>query len=165
LFHRAEPPAQLFDFGIAVVQQAIEIEPLAGPVRLAGVEIRPHQQLVGHHLGRVLLDHALQHRPGLLGLAELQVAPPLGHQGREIAGVLLQATVQDAQRLLDPPLVAVLLRELQEDARGRVGFPAVAELGHAVGERSVTHRKTPRAGFGRAVGADSVRGDSKVAAL
>ena len=80
--HRHDPPAQLVDLGVAVVEQAVKIEPLAGPPGLAGLEIGPDQQLVGDHLGRVLLDDPLEHlraparrRPAPAGSAPWPPAP------------------------------------------------------------------------------------------
>jgi hypothetical protein len=136
--------AQVSDLGIAVVQQAIEVEALAGARRLADVEIGADEQLVGDHLRRVLAHHALEDLPRRLGLPELEQAAPLRHQRREVAGVLLQPLVEHAERLVEAPLVTVLLGELEEDPRRRVGLPPAAQLRQAVGQRPVAHRGASR---------------------
>jgi len=72
----------------APLQEGVAAALDAGPVRLAGVEIGPHQQLVGHHLGGVLLDHPLQHPDVVLEVDRADL-PALAPQGLDDGLVLL----------------------------------------------------------------------------
>src|SRR5262249_22277753 len=116
--------------------------------------------------GGILAHHPLQHLPRRIRAPQLEQAPPLGDQSGEVAGVLLQARLEDRQGLVEAPQVPVLLGELEEDPRGGIGRPAGARPGQAGRELEVAHRHAPRRrSWRRGERSGAVAGFGKVAAL
>lgn len=123
---------QPIDFGIAVVQEAIEIEALAGVREVAQREMGLDQQLVGDELGGVLTDRPFEPVLRPRGLAHLEQAAAHRDLGRQVRGVPGEPFVEGRHRLGEPAGTPILLGELQEESRVGIALPALLELGQAL---------------------------------
>ena len=88
-------PVEHFDVRVGVVEQAVDTQALAGLVRVALLDVALHQEAVSHHLGGIGLDHLLEVGRRLPCAAESQETPPPGDPRTDVAGVRLEALVED----------------------------------------------------------------------
>ena len=130
----------MIDFGIAIVQQAVDLQALGGGLVLPELDISLEQELVAFQVLRIGARNGGQELDRLIETTGIDTATGQGNAPTGISRPQLQALLQDLDRLGILTDLAIFLRQVQIDPGGRITFPKKLELFDAVGIARFRHR-------------------------
>ena len=118
----------MIELRVAVVQQAVDVEPFGCFIDVAGLEMALEQELRSDRVSRIELDDLLEQLYGLPHLADVHLAAGKGNPPAGIPRALGEGLLEDLDRFGDPAKPTVFVGQLQVDLRCRVGFPEKLQL-------------------------------------
>ena len=96
------------DLRIPLVEQFVEIETIPRVLETVAFEVKADQELVGHQMGRVFIDHRFQNHCGIFHPARLEKESPIGDPRRDMVRMQPQSLFENGGALLEPALSTVL---------------------------------------------------------